>query len=44
VSVVCCRVEVSGSVWSLVQRSPTECGVSKWRWSKTHDNEEVLAH
>jgi hypothetical protein len=29
VSVVCCQVEVSAMGWSLVQRSPTECGVSK---------------
>jgi hypothetical protein len=29
VSVVCCQVEVSASGWSLVQRSPTDCGVSK---------------
>jgi hypothetical protein len=28
-SVVCCQVEVSATSWSLVQRSPTECGVSK---------------
>ena len=28
VSVVCCQVEVSGSGWSRVQRSPKECGVS----------------
>ena len=28
VSVVCCQVEVSATDWSLVQRSPTECGVS----------------
>jgi hypothetical protein len=27
-SVVCCHVEVSATGWSLVQRSPTECGVS----------------
>jgi hypothetical protein len=27
VSVVCCEVEVSASGRSLVQRSPTECGV-----------------
>jgi len=27
VSVVCCQAEVSASGWSLVQRSPTECGV-----------------
>jgi hypothetical protein len=29
VSVVCCQVEVSATIWSLVQRSPTECGVSE---------------
>jgi hypothetical protein len=29
VSVVCCQVEVSATSWSLVQRSPIECGVSK---------------
>jgi hypothetical protein len=29
VSVVCWQVEVSATGWSLVQRSPTECGVSK---------------
>jgi hypothetical protein len=29
VRVVCCQVEVSATSWSLVQRSPTECGVSK---------------
>jgi hypothetical protein len=29
VSVVCCQVEVSAMGWSLVQRSPTERGVSK---------------
>jgi hypothetical protein len=29
VSVVCRQVEVSTSSWSLVQRSPTECGVSE---------------
>jgi hypothetical protein len=23
-----CQLEVSGSGWSIVQRSPTECGVS----------------
>jgi hypothetical protein len=28
VSVVCCQVEVSATSWSLVQRSPTERGVS----------------
>jgi hypothetical protein len=44
VSVVCCQVEVSASGWSLVQRSPTECGVSNWLWSWSLDNEEALAH
>jgi hypothetical protein len=29
VSVVCFQVEVSATGWFLVQRSPTECGVSK---------------
>jgi hypothetical protein len=29
VIVVCCQVEVSVTGWSLVQRSPTECGVSE---------------
>jgi hypothetical protein len=29
VTVVCCQVEVSVSGRSLVQRSPTECGVSE---------------
>jgi hypothetical protein len=27
-SVVCCQVEVSAMSWSLVQRSPTDCGAS----------------
>jgi len=27
-SVVCCQVEVSVTSWSLVQRSPTDCGAS----------------
>jgi len=29
VSVVSCQAEVSASGWSLIQRSPTECGVSE---------------
>jgi hypothetical protein len=29
VSVVCCQVEVCATGWSLVQGSPTDCGVSK---------------
>ena len=28
VIVVCCQVEVSATGWSLVQRSPTDCGAS----------------
>jgi len=28
VSVVCCQVEVSATSWSLVRRSPTNCGAS----------------
>ena len=28
VSVVCCQVEVPATSWSLVQRSPTDCGAS----------------
>ena len=28
VSVVCCQVEVSATSWSLVQKSPTDCGAS----------------
>ena len=28
VNAVCCQVEVSATSWSLVQRSPTDCGAS----------------
>jgi hypothetical protein len=28
VSVVCCQVEVSATSWSLIQRSPIDCGAS----------------
>jgi hypothetical protein len=28
VCVVCCQIEVSATSWSLVQRSPTDCGAS----------------
>jgi hypothetical protein len=28
VSIVCCQVEVSANSWSLVQKSPTDCGAS----------------
>jgi len=27
--VVCCQVEVPATIWSLVQRSPIECGISQ---------------
>ena len=30
VCVVCCKVEVSASDQSLIQRSPTDCGVSEY--------------
>jgi len=38
VSVVCCQVEVSATGQSLVQRNPTECGVSE------RDREISTAH
>jgi len=41
-SVLCYQVEVSASGWSLLQRSPTECGVS-WVWLWILDNEVALA-
>ena len=44
VSAVCFQVEVPASGWSLVQRSPTECGVSNWVRSWSLDNGEALAH
>jgi hypothetical protein len=45
VSVVCCQVEVSATSWSLVQRSPTECGVSQTCViTKPRRNEEAQAH
>jgi hypothetical protein len=39
VSVVCYQVEVSATGWSLVQRSPTDCGVSKSVIVKPQKNE-----
>jgi len=36
-SVVCCQAEFSASGLSLVQRNPTDCGVSERSWSL--DNE-----
>ena len=44
VSVVCCRIEVSVTGWSLVQRSPIEYDVSNWVWSWSLGNGETLAH
>jgi hypothetical protein len=41
VSVVCCQVEVSASGRSLVQRSPTEFGVSKMCDRETTKNDEA---
>ena len=43
VSVVCCQVEVSATGWSLVQRSPTDCGVSLCVISKNRKYEEAIA-
>jgi hypothetical protein len=43
VNVVCCQVEVSALGLSLVQTSPTECGVSECG-RKVLDNEEAFAH
>jgi hypothetical protein len=39
VSVVCYQVKVSATSWSLVQRRPTECDVSKVCDSETSKNE-----
>jgi hypothetical protein len=45
VSVVCCQVEVSATSWSLVQRSPNDCGVSQMCVTmKPRRNEEAQAH
>ena len=38
----CCQVEVSATSWSLVQRSPTDCGVSLCVISKNLKNEEAM--
>ena len=42
VNVLCCQVEVCATSWSLVQRSPTDCGTSLCMWSR-NVNEEALA-
>jgi hypothetical protein len=39
---VCCQVEVSATSWSLVQRSPTDCGVSLCVLSRNLVNEEAM--
>jgi hypothetical protein len=45
VSVVCCQLEVSATSWSLVQRSPSDCGVSNVCDHETSTkNEEAQAH
>jgi hypothetical protein len=33
VQCLCCQVEVSATGRSLIQRSPTDCGVCAWVWS-----------
>jgi hypothetical protein len=44
VSVVCCQVEVFATSWSLVQGSPTDCGVSQMCVTmKPRRNEEAQA-
>jgi hypothetical protein len=35
--VVCCQVEASATSWSLVQRRPTDCGVSLYVIQKPHE-------
>jgi hypothetical protein len=45
VSCECCQVEVSATSWSLVKRSPTDCGVSQMCVTvKPRRNEEAQAH
>jgi hypothetical protein len=55
-SVVCCQAEVFATVWSLVQWSPTDCGVScvikkprGWgghspRWAAESERNTILLH
>ena len=41
---LCCQVEVSATDWSLIQRSPTDCGVCRCVWSRKNlKNEEAVA-
>jgi hypothetical protein len=42
--VLCCRVAVSAVSWSLVQRSPTDCGASLCIDQETSWYEEAIAH
>jgi len=44
VSVVCCQVEVSATVRSLVQGSPTECDVCVCMCSRNPSYEEAMVH
>ena len=37
----CCQVKISATDWSLVQRSPTDCGVCHCVWSRNLENEEA---
>jgi hypothetical protein len=37
VCVVCCQVEVSATIWSLVQKSPTDCGASLYVITKPRE-------
>jgi hypothetical protein len=42
VSVVCCQVEISALSWSLIQKSPTMCDVSKWVCLQSPGNGEAM--
>jgi hypothetical protein len=42
VNVVFGQIEASVTDWSLVQRSPTDCGVSKCTWSWNLKNEDTM--
>jgi hypothetical protein len=44
VNVVCCQVEVYGSVWWLVQRSPSQYDMSECVWLWSLDSEKAVAH
>ena len=41
---IMCQVAVFATGRSFVQRTPTECDVSKWVWSRNFNNEEALDH